>query len=146
MLQQINVGEEWRTNLKSHATLLIKQLRVFKNRLISTRKKVALHRLDLVQKLKQKQNTLEKDFEGKINSIDENIKKLNEICQDTTGDLQKDKEVIEMLQKKTKENQQLKYRFYDLVEISRDMEPPRETDIENFEQEELTFEGIITMQ
>ena len=54
--------------------------------------------------------------------------------------MQKDKEVIEMLQKKTKENQQAKYRFYNLVEISRDMEPPGET----IEEEQPNIEGNFT--
>ena len=49
ILQQINAGNERKTNLKSQASLLIKQLKLFKSRLVITRKKVTQHRLDLVQ-------------------------------------------------------------------------------------------------
>ena len=141
---QTNVGDKSKKNLKSEASLLIKQLNLYKSRLINTSHMVFFGKFDLSQKLKQRRNALEKEFHERINAINENIRKLNEICKDTTGDLQKGKEIIEMLQKKTKENQETKYRFYDLVEISRDIEPPGETDRYYFEQEQPNFEGNFT--
>ena len=142
MMTQGKVSDERKTFLKSQASLLIKQLSLRKGQLIATKQKVNGHRMELVQKLKQAQDELDKEFDGEIKVIDENIEKLNEICQETSSDLLGGKTAIERLQKEAKERVQEKYKFYDLMEISRNMEPPEEMDIKYYEKEETRIEGI----
>ena len=142
MMTQGNVSGERKTFLKSQASFLIKQLGLRKGQLISTKQKVNQHRLKLAQKLKQARDELDKEFDGEIKVIDENIEKLNEICQEISSDLTRDKKVIERLQKECREKDQEKYKFYDLIEISRDMEPPEEIDIKYYEKERSKIEGI----
>ena len=139
---QGKVSDERKTFLKSQASLFIKQLGLRKGQLIVTKQKVNQHRLELAQKLKQTQDELDKEFDGEIKVIDENIEKLNEICQDTSSDLTRDKKVIERLQNQSREKDQEKYKFYDLIEISRDMEPPEEIDIKYCGKEQPKIEGI----
>ena len=102
-------------------------------------------RLELVQKLKQAQDELEKDFEAKIKVIDENIKKLTELCSDKKGDLTKNNQFIDTLQKQSEDKEQMKYMFYDLAETSREMEPPGEADIKHCERKQPITEGNYSL-
>ena len=116
----VHIAEQRKIILKSRASVLMRQLGVDKRRLIATRQKLDQYRLELTQKLKQVQDELEKDFEVKINVIDENIKKLTELCSDINGDLTEDNQFIDTLQKQSEDKERMKYTFCDLTEIRRD--------------------------
>ena len=104
----VNIAEQRKIILKSRALTLIKQLVVNKSRLIATKRNVDQQRLELIQKLKQAQDELEKDFEAKVKVIDENIKKLTELCSDKNVDTTKDNQFIDTLQKQSEDKEQMK--------------------------------------
>ena len=137
----VNIAEQRNIILKSRALTLIRQLGVNKSRLVATRRNFDQQRMELVKKLKQAQDELEKDFEAKIKVIDENIKKLTELCSDKKGDLTKNNQFIDTLQKQSEDKEQMKYRYYDLAETSREMEPPGEPDIKHCERKQPIIEG-----
>ena len=137
----VNIAEQRKMILKSRASVLMRQLGADKSRLIATRQKLDQYRLELTQKLKQVQNELEKDFEAKIIVIDENLKKLAKLCSDKNGDITKDNQFIDTLQKQSEDKERMKYTFCDLTEIRRDMEPPGEIDIKHCEGKQPLIEG-----
>ena len=137
----VSIAEEQNSILELRVAHLIKRLHVNKNRLIATRQKLNQHRLELVQSLKEKQNELEQEFDEKIKSVDENLDKFNQLSQELKGDLKKEKGFIDTIWKQSEDKEQMKYKFYDLTESTRDMEPPRETDVK-----QPTLEGKIHYQ
>ena len=126
----VNIEEPRKSVLKSKAVVIKQRLSLDLSRLVATRQKVHQQRLEIMEKVNQRSRELLKEFDTKITVIESNIKKLNEISQRKTDDMEKDdfeknKGFIEKLQKQSEDEEPMKYKFYDdLEEITREMEPP----------------------
>ena len=138
----VNIAEQRKVIQKSRASVLMKRLGVEKKSTNWYADRVCdQQRLELVQKLKQAQDVLEKDFEVKIKVIDENMKKLAKICSDKNGDLTKDDQFMDTLQKQSEDKERMKYMFYNLTETAREMEPPGEANVKHSERKQPIIEG-----
>ena len=144
----VNIEKPRMTVLKSKAAAMKQRLSLDLSRLVATRQKIDRQWLDMIKNGNQRRNELVKEFDDKIRTVDDNIKKLNEISQRKTNDVEennfrKDSKFIEQLQKQSEEVESKKYKFYkDLQETTQELEPPKEiADMRRMMRKEPTITG-----
>ena len=140
----VNIEEARMRVLKSKAAAMKQRLSLDLSRLVATRQKIDQERLELIEKVNQRRNELLKEIGEKVRAIDDNIKKLDEISQHKTNDMEendfaKDTEFIETLQKQSEGSEPFKFKFYSMEETTRDIEPPGK--IVKMKRKELEIEG-----
>ena len=146
----VNIEEPRMSVLKSKAAVMKQRLSLDLSRLVATRERVHQQRLELMKRVNERGKKLLEEFDKKIRAIEDSIKKLNEINQHRTNDMEQDDfekntKLLETLQKQSEDDEPMKYKFYDdLEETTREMEPPGEaTEVKN---PQLLIEGIKSPQ